>query len=84
MTANCSLFWWSSDCRSKLRMFLAILPFVVACKNGPATKTSDHETVAASTYLRLAEEVRQETLRSWKAYKQYAWGHDVLMRNSKA
>jgi len=26
----------------------------------------------------LADEVRSETLRSWKAYKTYAWGHDVL------
>lgn len=37
-----------------------------------------------STYLRLADEVKQEAFRSWKAYKQCAWGHDVLKRNSKA
>jgi len=32
---------------------------------------------------KLAEEVRSETLRSWKAYKEYAWGHDVLLPISK-
>ncbi len=26
----------------------------------------------------LAEEVKKETLRAWKAYVKYAWGHDVL------
>lgn len=31
----------------------------------------------------LAEEVKAETLRSWKAYKQFAWGDDVLLPLSK-
>ncbi|MDE0980022.1 MAG: glycoside hydrolase family 47 protein, partial [Flavobacteriales bacterium] len=38
----------------------------------PATGTESTELSA------LADEVRSETLRSWKAYKNYAWGHDVL------
>ncbi|HRH39683.1 MAG TPA: hypothetical protein PK760_15140, partial [Flavobacteriales bacterium] len=51
----------------------------VSC-SGPATDraAASEEHAIDSTYLRLAEEVRQETLRSWKAYKQYAWGHDAL------
>jgi ER degradation enhancer, mannosidase alpha-like 2 len=32
---------------------------------------------------RLAEEVKQEFLHSWNAYKQYAWGHDGLKPLSK-
>lgn len=32
----------------------------------------------------LAQEVISETLRSWKAYKQYAWGHDALAPLSKS
>jgi mannosidase alpha-like ER degradation enhancer 2 len=32
----------------------------------------------------LAEQVRREFLFSWKAYEQYAWGHDELMPLSKA
>ena len=31
----------------------------------------------------LAEEVRQEFLHSWNAYKKYAWGHDMLRPVSK-
>ena len=31
----------------------------------------------------LAEEVRQEFLHSWNAYKKYAWGHDILRPVSK-
>ena len=33
---------------------------------------------------RLADEVRQEVLHSWNAYKEYAWGHDMLRPVSKA
>ncbi len=32
----------------------------------------------------LAQEVIDETLRTWKAYKDYAWGHDVLTPLSKS
>ena len=31
----------------------------------------------------LADEVRQEFLHSWNAYKKYAWGHDMLRPISK-
>ncbi len=32
----------------------------------------------------LAKEVADETLRAWRAYKKYAWGHDVLKPLSKS
>ena len=32
---------------------------------------------------KLADEVKSETLRSWNAYRQYAWGDDVLLPLSK-
>ncbi len=32
----------------------------------------------------LAQQVKDETLRSWKAYKQYAWGHDALAPLTKS
>ncbi|WP_421920033.1 glycoside hydrolase family 47 protein [Marinifilum sp.] len=32
----------------------------------------------------LAEEVKMEFVRSWEAYKKYAWGHDVLLPLSKS
>lgn len=34
-------------------------------------------------YSYLAKEVRSEMIRSWSAYKKYAWGHDVLLPVSK-
>ena len=36
-----------------------------------------------SEKARLADEVRQEFLHSWNAYKKYAWGHDGLKPLSK-
>lgn len=32
----------------------------------------------------LAQEVKKEFVRSWDAYKKYAWGHDVLLPISKS
>ncbi len=32
----------------------------------------------------LAQDVKDEFIRSWKAYKTYAWGHDVLLPLSKS
>jgi hypothetical protein len=32
----------------------------------------------------LAAEVKKETLRTWQAYQQYAWGYDVLLPISKS
>ena len=31
----------------------------------------------------MAEKIKSEFLRSWNAYKTYAWGHDVLLPVSK-
>ncbi len=54
-----------------------ILILFVSC--GEQAPTESSTTGPESTELSaLADEVRSETLRSWKAYKTYAWGHDVL------
>lgn len=54
-----------------------------SCSGVPEAK-EEAGAIVDSTYLRLAEEVKQETLRSWKAYKQYAWGHDALKPLTKS
>ena len=40
------------------------------------------ETSEAVSYTK--DEVKAETLRAWNAYKQYAWGYDVLLPLSKS
>lgn len=63
---------------------LAILFFIVltwiSCKN-PSNNPPQKEVVSSPP---LAEEIKTETLRSWNAYKQYAWGHDALAPLSKS
>ncbi|MFZ1689035.1 MAG: glycoside hydrolase family 47 protein [Flavobacteriales bacterium] len=67
-----------------------LIPFVNAlvvagCANAPDGASAEvGGSTVDSTYLKLAEEVKQETLRSWNAYKQYAWGHDALKPLSRA
>ena len=64
---------------------LLLVALACACSTGPErTTTAAMPRPADTTYGRLAEEVRQETLRSWKAYKQYAWGHDALKPLTKS
>jgi len=48
-----------------------------------ADKKENNETAKDSISV-LAKEVKAETLRSWKAYKKYAWGHDGLKPLSKS
>ena len=57
---------------------------LASCANDPVTTARNDRQGLDSTYPHLAEEVRQETLRSWKAYKQYAWGHDALKPLTKS
>ncbi|HAA10590.1 MAG TPA: glycoside hydrolase family 47 [Cytophagales bacterium] len=52
--------------------------FLFSCQSGqPEAKANRQDTA-------LAEEIKQETLRTWQAYKAYAWGHDVLTPLSKS
>lgn len=68
-----------------MRSLLVLLSagLFAACSNSPAEQQTTTPPVD-STCIRLAEEVKQETLRSWKAYKQYAWGHDALKPLTKS
>lgn len=47
-------------------------------------QTSFSQINSQEKYTALAENVKQEFLHSWNAYKQYAWGHDDLKPLSKS
>lgn len=65
------------------KLFLGCLLVLLfsTCSNTTSVETSTTANPIADS---LAQEVIDETLRSWKAYKQYAWGHDVLAPLSKS
>ena len=71
--------------KKEILSFLIII-FLVSCQNTGKKKSinensdSNSDTISTS----LSQDVIDETLRSWKAYKQYAWGHDVLKPLSKS
>lgn len=46
--------------------------------------TGCQSTVVKTDDQKIADQVKSEFLRSWKAYKTYAWGHDVLLPLSKS
>jgi hypothetical protein len=55
--------------------FFALSMLIFACSAPPPSGQPESA---------LALEVKNETLRSWQSYKQYAWGHDVLAPISKS
>jgi hypothetical protein len=57
-----------------ISILLAIISF--GCENYTGN-TSEAD-------LQIAEKIKSEFLRSWNAYKTYAWGHDVLLPVSKS
>ncbi len=61
---------------SSLIIGVLILFFAAtACRNQQPKVTAPQQT--------LASDVKNEFIRSWEAYKKYAWGHDVLLPLSK-
>ena len=56
-------------------LFTTIL-FSCGGEKKDSKEITDNNELAA--YDLLAEEVKNETLRSWQSYKKFAWGHDVL------
>ncbi len=54
---------------------IALIATISSCTSDRALRTEKAQ---------LANEVRQEFLHSWNAYKKYAWGHDMLRPLSKS
>lgn len=62
----------------RLLIYSILLIFLISCNSG------SKKTVLLNEKDQLAQEIINETLRAWKAYKQFAWGHDVLKPLSKS
>ncbi len=63
------------------RIFIAVLVLFSLCQASGGSSGEDTSTVNKA---QLAEEVRSEFMRSWNAYKKYAWSHDGLKPLSKS
>jgi len=63
---------------------MKLFPLLITVIVGAQTFSSCvPDTALRAEKAQLAEEVRQEFLHSWNAYKKYAWGHDMLRPVSK-
>lgn len=60
----------------KVQYILVALIFLLACR--PSTQENENGQGSMAEPRDLAQEVVDETRRSWNAYKEYAWGHDAL------
>ena len=70
----------------KYAYYWSLLLFVLACNAPPPADTTaqPEPSVAADTLVPYdAEEIKAETWRAWQAYREYAWGYDVLLPLSK-
>lgn len=66
--------------RSALFYGLIFSLFLQACSSSPKAK----EEAPPPSDVYTAEEIIAETQRAWNAYRQYAWGYDVLRPLSKS
>jgi hypothetical protein len=64
-----------------LRNLLAglALSLLAACASRPVAMQPAAPVAIAGADTRMAERVKSEFLHAWNGYRQYAWGHDVLM-----
>ena len=62
---------------------VAILALAFSCNSPEEKKEPAEKPVVKDSLAYTADEVRNETLRAWNAYKTYAWGQDVLLPLSK-
>jgi len=56
-------------------LLLSLLVLLLSCNNANQKQTDQ---------TNWSEDVKNETIRTWQAYQQYAWGSDVLLPLSKA
>jgi len=66
----------------KLVIVLLSVIFIFSCKD--SIKDDEVSVSKDQEITKLQEEVKSETLRSWNDYKEYAWGHDVLLPISRS
>lgn len=67
---------------NKIILIFLGVSILFSCKQN--NNNEDKQEVKDSELTKLQQEVKVETLRSWNAYKKYAWGHDVLLPLSKS
>ena len=61
-------------------LYLITFLFIFSCKNSEKKQAS----VSKDTLAYQSSEIKSQMLRSWNAYKTYAWGKDVLLPLSKS
>ena len=67
----------------KYILTLVTLLYFSSCQ-APTSKQEQKKGETSNDNLSLlAQQVKDEMLRSWQGYKQYAWGYDVLLPLSK-
>lgn len=67
-----------------LTLFLLVFTFFINIRVLAGEKENGNTPPTMQGDTLLAQDVVNETLRSWNAYKTYAWGHDALAPLSKS
>jgi hypothetical protein len=64
-------------------LFIPLL-FILSCNKSEKNQSSSTNLNSKDTLAYEASEIKSQMLRSWNAYKTYAWGKDVLLPLSKS
>lgn len=65
-------------------LYLMVFLFIISCNNLEKKQPSLINLKSNDTLTYQSSEIKAQMLRSWNAYKDYAWGKDVLLPLSKS
>lgn len=65
-------------------LYIIVLLFIFSCNNSKKKEMSSTNLISKDTLSYESSEIKAQMLRSWNAYKTYAWGKDVLLPLSKS
>lgn len=66
---------------------IGLIVIFFSCKNQEKQKERSQNEIKieeSDSLSYTSDEIKQETVRAWNAYKEYAWGYDVLLPLSKS
>ncbi|MEM6685968.1 MAG: glycoside hydrolase family 47 protein, partial [Bacteroidota bacterium] len=64
-------------------LYIFIFLLMASCNSSEKKKDKKTDSTEKTIPSYTAEEIKAETIRAWNAYKEYAWGFDVLLPLSK-
>lgn len=79
-----SVYPFPNQKMKSLLSFLSLILLIVSCNSADKKQAASRSLAVNDSLYYDTSDIKAEMLRSWNAYKEYAWGDDVLLPLSKS